>query len=154
VVVAAGCGGSGGSHGTTTQAASAVQTGGSSPSIAVDDYQRRVVDAISAMGRFATTFSKVRAGNLKKLAPEFSSEASAFAGKAAIVERLDPPAKLRAAHQRLVAALQAVSSAMSDISSATAGGDRSAFLNADDAFVQASDKVSAAARALQAASAG
>jgi hypothetical protein len=150
LAIAAGCGG-GGDSASTAAVGEPVSTPGA-PSLAVKDYQRRVVDAISAMGRFATTLSKVESGNLQTLAPEFARGAQAFADKEAVVEGLTPPARLKDAHQRLVDALQSVSSAMSDLSAAAKDGDRGAFLDADDAFVKASEKVAAAGQALQAAS--
>ena len=153
LAVAAGCGGGSGSDdsGSTAAVGEPVSTPGA-PSLAIKDYQRRVVDAVAAMGRFATTLSKVQPGNLETLAPEFSSEAQAFADKEAVVEGLTPPARLKDAHQRLVDALQSVSSAMNDLATAAKAGDRTAFLDADDAFVTASEKVAAAGQALQSAS--
>jgi hypothetical protein len=151
LVVSAGCGGGSDGSGTTaTQAV--VATTADAPTIAIKDYQRRVVDAISAMGRFATTLSKVRAGNLKQLAPEFSSDARAFAASEATVAGLTPPVPLKDAHARLVDALQAVSRAMTDLADAARTGDRVRFLTADTDFVTASEKVAAAGKALQAAS--
>jgi hypothetical protein len=152
LALAAGCGGSGGGSEVTTAAATtATQTGGGSPSLAVKDYQRRVLDAISAMGQFGQTLSKVQAGNLKTLAPAFAAQAATFSNRASVVEQLTPPARLRDAHRRLVAALEAVSSSMTDLSAAAGKGDSAAFLTADDAFVKASEKLAAAGQALQAA---
>ena len=154
LAVAAGCGGGGGSSdsATTTATGTAAAAGADAPSIAIKEYQRRVVDAISAMGRFANTLSKVQKNNLEQLAPAFSREAEDFASKEAVVEGLTPPAQVEAAHLRLVDALQAVSRAMNDLSDAASSDDHQRFLDADTAFVTAADKVAAAGKALQAAS--
>ncbi len=153
LAVAAGCGGGGSDDAATTaNPAGAPVPASSTPPLAVKDYQRRVVDAISAMGRFAATLSKVQRNNLKKLAPEFSSEARAFAQQEATVASLTPPPRLKAAHLRLVDALQSVSRAMNDLADGARSNDHLLFLNADADFVKASEQVAAAARALQSAS--
>ena len=153
LAVAAGCGGGGSDDDASTAAADSRSISTSSaPPIAIKDYQRRIVDAISGMGRFAATLSKVQRNNLKKLAPEFASEAKVFADQAAVVEKLTPPPRLKAAHLRLVAALQAVSRAMNDLADGARYDDHLLFLDADVAFVKASEKVAAAGKALQSAS--
>ena len=148
----AGCGDS--KDADTAAPPSPTRTSGTGPTApAADaevDYQRRMVDAISAATAFAVELSKVRGDNLAALAPRLSQRRREFVQASTVARRLRAPADRGEQHRRMVNALRALDRSMQGIVAAARAGDRERFLAADEAYVRASQGVSAAGQALSA----